>query len=68
MKVRTYKVNYYDVTENPTGTTYNELIQALCDHSDSFYLITRAEFQYDEAVLAQFAPHVLDTYKTQKWE
>lgn len=68
MKVRTYKVNYYDVTENPTGTTYNALIQTLCDHSDSFYFITRAEFKYDEAVLAQFAPHVLHTYKTQKWE
>ncbi len=35
-----------ELTENPAGSTYKELMKILCDHSDTFYFVTRKELNY----------------------
>lgn len=42
-------------------------MKVLCDHSDKFYFVTRGELKYDQKVLDQFQPYVIETYKTKKW-
>jgi len=62
------KMEYWDIDENPTGTTYQQLIKVLCDYSDKFYFVTRKELDYDEATIKMFEPYVLKTYKTREWD
>lgn len=61
------KMVYWHLVENPTGKTYEQLIQVLCEYADTFYFITRKELQYDEQVLAQFRPYVIQTYQSKSW-
>lgn len=61
------KIEYWDLTTNPTDETYHALIKVLCDHSDTFYFITRKKLSYDQDVLAEFDPHIIETYQTKEW-
>lgn len=58
---------YWHLVENPTGKTYEQLIQVLCEHSDSFYFITRKELCYKAQILEQFHPYVIDIYESKQW-
>ncbi len=60
-------MEYWELTENPQDEVYSQLIQILFDYSDKFYFITRKELTYNQEVLAQFAPYVLESYKTKTW-
>ncbi|NMH68184.1 hypothetical protein HF072_05265 [Bacillus sp. RO3] len=64
---RPQQIEYWDLTENPTDHTYQSLMKVLCDHSDTFYFITRKELSYDQNVLAVFQPHIIQTYQTKEW-
>ncbi|WP_153731809.1 hypothetical protein [Sporosarcina obsidiansis] len=57
-------MDYWEITGNPTGAVYENLMQVLCAHSDEFYFITRKELTYDRTVLDQFAPYMKNSYKT----
>ncbi|MBS4220024.1 hypothetical protein KHA96_17060 [Bacillus sp. FJAT-49711] len=61
------KMEYWDLVENPEGETYRQLIKVLVEHSDKFYFVTRKELKYNQDILAQFKPYILETYKTKKW-
>lgn len=61
------KVECWNINENPTDVVYENLIKLLCNHSDTFYFITRKELTYDERVITSFAPYMIKTYKTKKW-
>ena len=58
---------YWHLVENPTGKTYEQLIHVLCEHSNTFYFVTRKEFRYNEHILEQFRPFVINTYKSKSW-
>lgn len=60
-------MEYWELTENPTGEVYRELIDALCTDSDQFYFITRKELRYNPQILAQFEPYIIKTYQTKEW-
>jgi hypothetical protein len=60
-------MEYWNLAENPTGGTYQQLISVLCDNSDKFYFVTRKELKYNEKILLQFEPYIIETYKTKKW-
>ncbi|ARJ37621.1 hypothetical protein SporoP8_01215 [Sporosarcina ureae] len=60
-------MEYWDITENPSEEIYRKLINTLCDHSDTFYFITRKELTYNQDILEQFKPYTLETYKTKEW-
>jgi len=60
-------MEYWDLTENPADETYRKLIKVLCDHSDKFYFVTRKELKYNQEILEQFKPYMLESYKTKKW-
>ena len=61
------EVEYWDLTENPKGETYVNLIKVLCSNSDQFYFVTRKELKYNREIIAQFEPYVTETYKTKRW-
>lgn len=60
-------MEYWNLVENPTGETYRQLIQTLCNHSDKFYFITRKELTYNQEALNKFEPYLIEKYKTKKW-
>lgn len=60
-------MEYWHLIENPSGETYRQLMKVLCNHSDTFYFVTRKELKYDKAVIEKFNPYLLDTYKTKIW-
>ncbi|MEN2768667.1 hypothetical protein [Ornithinibacillus xuwenensis] len=60
-------MEYWTLLENPTGSTYRNLMQVLCEHSEVFYFITRKELTYDWNTMKQFTPYIMETYKTKKW-
>ncbi|GIO27351.1 hypothetical protein [Ornithinibacillus bavariensis] len=60
-------MEYWEIVENPTGETYQQLMKVLCDHSDKFYFVTRKELKYNPVILEKFQPYILETYKTKKW-
>lgn len=60
-------IEYWDVIENPTGETYQQLIKLLCDYSDQFYFVTRKELKYNKAILEKFHPYLIETYQTKEW-
>ncbi|PID25198.1 hypothetical protein [Sporosarcina sp. P7] len=60
-------MEYWDITENPTGEVYRKLIHALCDYSETFYFVTRKELTYNQDILEQFKPYTLEMYKTKEW-
>ena len=55
------------LTDNPRGSVYRHLIQVLCKNSDRFYFVTRKEIKYDPEPLAQFAPYIIETYRSNKF-
>ena len=57
----------WNLTENPMGNTYRQLLEVLCDYSDTFYFITRKELTYNQKILEQFKPHMIETYQTKEW-
>ncbi|PIC58041.1 hypothetical protein CSV80_15975 [Sporosarcina sp. P12(2017)] len=57
----------WDITENPTDEIYRKLIHVLCEHSDTFYFVTRKELTYNQDILEQFKPHTLEVYQTKEW-
>jgi len=61
-------MEHWDIRENPTGTTYEQLIKVLCDYSDKFYFVTRKELDYNQAIIKMFEPYALKTYKTREWD
>src|SRR5699024_11136268 len=61
-------MEYWDIRENPIGTTYQQLIKILCDYSDKFYFITRKELDYDKAIISKFKPYFLKNYQTNEWD
>lgn len=60
-------MEYWDLIENPSDETYRRLIRVLCDHSDKFYFVTRKELKYNQEILLQFNPYIIESYKTKKW-
>ena len=60
-------MEYWDITENPKDEIYRELIKVLCDNSDRFYFVTRKELKYNQEILVQFEPYIIEVYKTKKW-
>lgn len=60
-------IEYWALTENPKEETYRMLMKVLCSYSDKFYFITRKELNYQQEILVQFGPHLIETYKTKKW-
>lgn len=60
-------MEHWDLVENPAGQTYQQLMKVLCDHSDTFYFVTRKELKYNQKLLDQYKPYVITTYKTKKW-
>lgn len=60
-------MEYWDLVDNPTGKSYALLIDLLCAHSDTFYFVTRKEFDYDAKVIEQFQPFIFEQYKTNEW-
>ena len=62
-----YRMEYWELTENPSGEIYKKLIDALCTYSDKFYFITRKELRYNQQVLAEFEPYTIEIYITKKW-
>lgn len=57
----------WNLIENPVGNTYQQLLEVLCDYSDTFYFITRKELTYKQEILEQFKPHMIETYQTKEW-
>jgi hypothetical protein len=57
----------WELLENPSDETYQQLIKVLCDNSDKFYFITRQELSYNPTILLKFKPYILQSYKTNKW-
>lgn len=64
---RDNQVEYWELTENPSGEMYKKLIEVLCKHSDTFYFVTRKELKYNQEIITQFEPYFIETYKTKKW-
>ncbi|MDW0111559.1 hypothetical protein QT711_00080 [Sporosarcina saromensis] len=60
-------MEYWELIENPKDETYRQLMKVLTRNSDKFYFITRRELNYNQEILAHFAPFTLETYKTKKW-
>ena len=60
-------MEYWELTENPSGEVYKNLIDVLCTYSDTFYFITRKELRYNPLILEQFEPYIIETYKTKEW-
>lgn len=60
-------MKYWDITENPTGEVYRELIKVLCDYSDQFYFVTRKELTYDQEAIAAFKPFFIKRYQAKEW-
>lgn len=60
-------MEYWNVTENPSGIVYKNLIKALCDHSDKFQFVMRKQLKYNLDVLHQFQPYVICHYEASKW-
>ena len=64
---RDNQVEYWELTENPSGEMYKKLIEVLCKHSDTFYFVTRKELKYNQRILDQFKPYFIERYQTQEW-
>ena len=60
-------MEYWDLTENPADEIYRKLIKVLCDNSDKFYFVSRKELKYNQEILVQFKPYMIESYKTKKW-
>ncbi|OCA84052.1 hypothetical protein A8F94_15080 [Bacillus sp. FJAT-27225] len=60
-------MEYWELTENPADEIYRKLIKVLCDNSDKFYFVTRKELKYDQEILVQFEPYIIESYKTKEW-
>ncbi|MEI3612182.1 hypothetical protein [Pseudogracilibacillus sp. SO30301A] len=60
-------MEYWDLIENPSGETYQQLIKVLCDYSDKFYFVIRKELNYDMNIIKQFEPFLIEKYNTKEW-
>lgn len=52
---------------NPSGDAYRALIKILIEQSDSFYVVTRGELQYEPEPIELLVPYAKDIHKTKQW-
>jgi len=60
-------MEYWELIENPKDKTYQQLIEILCTYSDKFYFVTEKELQYNQNIIKQFEPFLIEKYKTKEW-